>query len=62
MSGQELLIEVGCEEIPADWVEGLAKGFETAVAGGLDRERLTAATVGSHGTARRLVVHGAGVP
>lgn len=62
MSGRELLIEIGCEEIPADWVEGLANGFETAVAEGLDRERLTAETVGSHGTARRLVVHGSGIP
>ncbi len=62
MSGRELLIEIGCEEIPADWVAGLAKGFETAVAEGLGRERLTAATIGSHSTARRLVVHGAGIP
>ena len=62
MSGRELLIEIGCEEIPADWVAGLAKGFETAVAEGLDRERLTAETFGSHSTPRRLVVHGAGIP
>lgn len=62
MSGRELLIEIGCEEIPADWVGGLAEGFATAVSEGLDRERLTAETIGSHGTARRLVVHGAGIP
>jgi len=62
MSGRELLIEIGCEEIPADWVAGLAQGFETAVAEGLDRERLTAETIGSHSTARRPVVHGAGIP
>ncbi|MDE2658948.1 MAG: glycine--tRNA ligase subunit beta [Acidobacteriota bacterium] len=62
MSGRKLLIEIGCEEIPADWVAGLAKGFETAVAEGLDRQRLTADTIGSHSTARRLVVHGAGIP
>ncbi|MYH20971.1 MAG: glycine--tRNA ligase subunit beta [Acidobacteria bacterium] len=62
MSGRELLIEIGCEEIPADWVAGLAQGFETAVTEGLDRERLTAETIGSHSTARRLVVHGAGIP
>ena len=62
MSGKELLIEIGCEEIPADWVAALAKGFATAVAESLDRERLTAGTIGSHGTARRLVVHGAGIP
>ena len=62
MSGKELLIEIGCEEIPADWVAGLAKGFETAVAEGLDRERLSAETIGSCCTPRRLVVHGAGIP
>ena len=62
MSGRELLIEIGCEEIPAEWVAGLAKGFETAVAAGLDRERLAAETVSSCSTARRLVVHGAGIP
>ena len=62
MSGRELLIEIGCEEIPADWVAGLTKGFETAVAEGLDRKRLTAEAIGSHSTARRLVVHGAGIP
>lgn len=62
MSGRQLLIEIGCEEIPADWVAGLAKGFETAVFGGLDRERLTAESIRSYSTARRLVVHGAGIP
>lgn len=62
MSGRELLIEIGCEEIPADWVAGLAKELETAVSGGLDRERLTADTIAFHATARRLVVHGAGIP
>lgn len=62
MSGRELLIEIGCEEIPADWVAGLAKEFETAISGGLDRERLTAATIASHSTARRLVVHASGIP
>ena len=62
MSGRELLIEIGCEEIPAGWVAGLAQEFETAVAEGLDRERLTAEAMGSHSTARRLVVHGAGIP
>jgi glycyl-tRNA synthetase beta chain len=62
MSGRELLIEIGCEEIPADWVAGLAKGFEAAVGASLDRERLAADAISSHGASRRLVFHGAGVP
>ena len=62
MSGRELLIEIGCEEIPADWVDGLAQEFATAVSGGLARERLTADNIAPYGTARRLVVHGAGIP
>ena len=62
MSGKELLIEIGCEEIPADWVEALAAEFATAVAGGLEKERLGAAEIGPRHTLRRLVVHGTGVP
>lgn len=62
MSGRELLIEIGCEEIPADWVEGLAGELGKAIADGLDGERLPAAEIGAHSTLRRLVVHGAGVP
>lgn len=61
MSGRELLIEIGCEEIPADWVEGLAKELAAAISGGLERERLVAETVRPYSTARRLVVHGVGV-
>ena len=62
MNGKELLIEIGCEEIPADWVEGLAKGFAAGVSEGLERERLAPEAVRPHSTARRLVIHGAGVP
>ena len=62
MSGKELLIEIGCEEIPADWVEGLAAEFAQAVSGGLEKERLGAAEIAPHSTLRRLVVHATGVP
>ena len=62
MSGKQLLIEIGCEEIPADWVEGLAAEFAKAVSAGLEKERLGAAEIGSHSTLRRLVVHATGVP
>lgn len=62
MSGKELLIEIGCEEIPADWVEGLARDLAAGIAEGLERERLTPEAVRPHSTARRLVIHGTGVP
>ncbi len=62
MTGTDLLIEIGCEEIPAHWVEGLTEGFEEAVSAGLERERLAAATIESHGTLRRLAVHATGIP
>lgn len=62
MSGKELLIEIGCEELPAEWVEDLARGLAAAVADGLQRERLAATNVTAHSTLRRLVVHGVGVP
>lgn len=62
MSAKELLIEIGCEEIPADWVDDLAEEFTQALSDGLASERLAARAVASHSTLRRLVVHGAGVP
>ncbi len=62
MSGKQLLIEIGCEEIPAGWVEGLAKGFAARFSEGLERERLAPEAIGSHSTARRLVIYAAGVP
>ncbi len=61
MSAKELLIEIGCEEIPAAWVEDLAEQFARAISKGFDRERLVVETVRPHSTARRLVVHGAGL-
>ncbi len=61
MSGKELLIEIGCEEIPAGWVDGLAREFAAAIKKGLERERLAATEVTGHSTLRRLVVHGVGV-
>ena len=62
MSGKDLLIEIGCEEIPADWVEGLTTEFGAAIAAGLQEARLGARAVASCGTLRRLVAHAAGVP
>ena len=62
MSRKQLLIEIGCEEIPADWVEGLAAEFARAVSNGLERERLGAAEIAPRSTLRRLVVHATGVP
>ncbi|MDE2882476.1 MAG: glycine--tRNA ligase subunit beta [Acidobacteriota bacterium] len=61
MSGRELLIEIGCEEIPADWVEDLAAEFAKGVSEGLEGERLIVEAVRPHSTARRLVVQGTGV-
>ncbi len=53
----ELLLEIGCEEIPADWLSPLVEGFGKAVADGLHGVGLhgAAGEVEGCGTPRRLV-------
>ena len=51
----EFLVEIGCEEIPADWLGGLVTGFADALTAELARSRLAASAVEGAGTPRRLV-------
>jgi glycyl-tRNA synthetase beta chain len=52
---QELLIEVGCEEIPASWLPGLTAQMKALVAKGLDNAHLVhGGAIGSYSTPRRL--------
>ena len=59
---RELLIEIGCEELPASWLLPLTRQIGEQVASQLARVRLDCSTaVESFGTPRRLVVRLAGV-
>ncbi len=55
MSHPELLIEIGCEEIPAEWLESLTGQFRSALAEELARLRLAVSPVAGLSTPRRLV-------
>ncbi len=57
MSAPELLVEVGCEEIPADWLDPAIAAFATGFASALDGAGLAPEPVRGHGTPRRLVAH-----
>jgi glycyl-tRNA synthetase beta chain len=60
--GDELLIEIGCEEMPASWLPGLTRQMAERLAAGLAEARLevTGAVTG-HSTPRRLAARAAGV-
>ncbi len=52
---RELLIEIGCEEIPAGWLPGLTQQLATHLTARLKAFRLTAdAPAESYSTPRRL--------
>ena len=54
---RELLIEIGCEEIPASWLPSLTRQLGERVAAELGSVRLeSAAAPDAYGTPRRLVV------
>jgi glycyl-tRNA synthetase beta chain len=62
-SDRELLMEIGCEELPASWLPGIAEQLAEVVGGRLREHRLTAATpVETFATPRRLTARVAGVP
>ncbi len=52
----ELLIEVGCEEIPAGWLNSLTDQIQTVFATQLEKEALPPGRIESYSTPRRLVV------
>jgi glycyl-tRNA synthetase beta chain len=52
----ELLLEIGCEELPAPWLSGLARQLEQKLVEAAGRERLDPQDVRVLWTPRRLVV------
>ncbi|MEE2636469.1 MAG: glycine--tRNA ligase subunit beta, partial [Acidobacteriota bacterium] len=59
---RELLIEIGCEEIPASWLPALTSQLATCVGDHLDAARLVYSTPPvTFGTPRRLAAHVSGV-
>ncbi len=59
----DLLLEIGCEEIPARMIDAACEELRTRVADVLTRERLSAAgPVSSIGTPRRLAVLATAIP
>ncbi len=54
---REVLLEIGCEELPASWLPGLIRALGQHFAARLTEHRLTAATpVETYGTPRRLTL------
>ena len=62
MNSGEFLVEIGCEELPAEWLDGLIAGFATRVESELRDAAIPAAAVHGAGTPRRLVACAEGVP
>ena len=58
---KELLVEVGCEEIPADWLDPLVERFAEALGTGLAEAGLDPRGGAGFGTPRRLVARFPGV-
>ena len=57
MSAQEFLLEIGCEELPAEWLDPLSNEFEALLTDGLRKAEIEDAPVRCFGTPRRLVAH-----
>ncbi len=54
---RELLVEIGCEELPAGWLPDLVRDFARLVGEGLEQERLLVSPARGLGGPRRLVAH-----
>ena len=62
MSTRELLVEIGCEELPADWLGDLVDRFGASLGHFLEKARIeVSGEVRAFGTPRRLVAHGTAV-
>ena len=61
MSSGELLVEIGCEELPAEWLDDLITDFAAGVESELRQALIPAGAVHSAGTPRRLVACAEGV-
>ena len=57
MKSHPFLWEIGCEEIPADWLPGLLEQVQTQFTRRIEEAGLGPVTVEVYGTLRRLVVH-----
>ena len=62
MSSGEFLVEIGCEELPAEWLDGLIEEFAAGLERGLRDAAIPAGSVRGSGTPRRLVACAEGVP
>lgn len=56
MSAQDLLLEIGCEELPASFVNGALKAMPELLGGALDAARLSHGEITAYGSPRRLAV------
>lgn len=56
------LWEIGCEEIPADWLPGLLEQLSTKFSSELEKAGLSGVEIEVYGTLRRLVVYAPQVP
>lgn len=52
----ELLVELGCEDLPARFVQPLAEAFGAGIAGGLDERAVAHGAVRTFATPRRIAV------
>ncbi len=57
MKSHPFLWEIGCEEIPADWLPGLIEQLQAQLTQRIEEARLGHSAVEVYGTLRRLVVH-----
>ena len=53
----EFLLEIGCEELPAEWLDPLIHEFEALLNDGIENAGIRDAPVHCFGTPRRLVAH-----
>ena len=56
MSAQDLLLEIGCEELPASYVNGALKAMPALLGGALDAARIGHGEIIAYGSPRRLTV------
>lgn len=61
MSTGEFLVEIGCEELPAEWLDPLIGGFARQLEAGLEGAGIRRGAVRALGSPRRLVGHAASV-
>ncbi|MCK4537224.1 MAG: glycine--tRNA ligase subunit beta [Candidatus Krumholzibacteria bacterium] len=54
---KELLIEIGCENLPSGYINGALRQLEGLFSGGLEAERIKYGSIYVSGTPNRLVVH-----